>query len=79
MDSASEQRLATIFRTLFCDSDLELKDSLTANDVPGWDSFNHVNLILQTEKEFGIRFANSEVSNLKNVGELKALIEKKLG
>ena len=72
-------KLTQIFRTLFNQDDLVLRDDLTAEDVPGWDSLNHVNLIIQVEQEFGIRFSNEEVTSLQNVGQLQELIEAKLG
>ena len=57
---------------------LEIRDDLTAGDVPGWDSFNHVNLIINIEEEFGIRFASGEVSGMKNVGDLKRILALKI-
>ena len=71
-------RLASIFRTLFNDPGLEVRDDLTARDVAGWDSLNHVNLMILIEEEFGVRFTTAEVSALQNVGELKALVAGKL-
>jgi acyl carrier protein len=70
-------RLAGIFRTLFNDPGLELRDDLTARDVDGWDSLNHVNLMILIEDEFRIRFTTSEVSSLQDVGELKRLLAAK--
>jgi len=78
MDARNRDRLTGIFRTLFNQDDLVLRADLTARQVPGWDSFNHVNLIILTEEEFGIRFSTDEVSGLQNVGELMHLIDSKL-
>lgn len=73
-----EARLTEIFRTVFNNPALELSNSLTAVDVPGWDSFNHINLVMYVEEEFGIRFTTREIAALKDVGEFKILIEGKL-
>ena len=73
-----DQLLTEIFRSLFGVPELTLRDDLTAEDVPGWDSLNHVNLIIQIEEELGIRFRNDEVARLANVGELRQLIREKL-
>jgi acyl carrier protein len=70
-------RLTGIFRTLFNDPGLELRDDLTARDVAGWDSLNHVNLMILIEEEFGVRFTTGEVSALQDVGELKRLLAAK--
>ena len=71
-------KLSDIFRVLFNRPDLELTDDLTAKDVPGWDSFNHVNLIINIEEEFSVRFSNDEVGGMQNVGNLKKLLASKV-
>ncbi len=71
-------RLTEVFRQVFDDDSITLHDAMTAKDVDGWDSLNHVNLVVATEKQFGVRFKTKEVNGLKNVGELMALIERKL-
>ena len=71
-------RLTAIFRDIFDDESLVLRDDLTAEDVENWDSLTHINLIVAIEKEFRIRFTTAEVSGLKNVGELEALIAAKV-
>jgi acyl carrier protein len=74
--------LQTVFRDVFGDDDIVLTDSMTADDVPGWDSLAHINLIIATEKHFGIKFATAEISGLKgddqNIGSFLRLIGKKL-
>jgi acyl carrier protein len=77
MTPTDTSRLAGIFRTLFNDPDLELRDDLTARDVAGWDSLNHVNLMILIEEEFGVRFTTPEVAGLQDVGELKRLLAAK--
>ena len=58
--------------------DFNLQDSTTANLVPGWDSLSHVRILCAIEEEFGIRFKSLEVLRLKNVGDLQALVDKKI-
>ena len=71
-------KLSDIFRVLFNRPDLELTDDLTAKDVPGWDSFNHVNLIINIEEEFSVRFSNDDVGGMQNVWNLKKLLASKV-
>lgn len=78
LEPADEAKLTEIFRTLFNNPSLVLRDELTAPDVPGWDSFNHINLVMQIEEDFSLRFTTDEIVSLKNVGEFKALIAAKL-
>jgi acyl carrier protein len=59
-------------------SDFDFKDETTANQVPGWDSFNHINVILAVEKDYDIHFKGLEILRVKNIGELQRLIDSKL-
>ena len=78
MDQAQiYSKLATIFRDVFDDEDLDLTPKTTADDVDGWDSLSHIRLVLAVSKSFGVKFSASEVGSLKNVGEFVELIEKK--
>ena len=60
------------------DGALHLTEATTADEVPDWDSINHVKLLIALESDLGFRFETSEVSGLRNVGELIDLLEKKL-
>ena len=74
--------LQEIFRIVFGDEELILTDELTADDVDGWDSLMHINLIVAVEKHFQVKFATAEISRLKEqgqtVGSLIQVIEEKL-
>lgn len=43
----------------------------------GADSLNVIEIVLKLEKEFGIRFIDNELNNLKKVGDFVTVIEKK--
>lgn len=68
---------------MFEDPSIALADEMTANDIAGWDSLRHIDLILAMERHFGVRFATAEVSVMKaegrNVGFLLGLLAAKLG
>ena len=76
------ETLQNVFRDLFDDADLVLTEDTTADDIGGWDSLAHINLIVALEQAFGVRFATAEIGGLKesgqNVGSLLELIEAKL-
>ena len=78
LDVEHLDKLTSIFKILFNLADLELTDDLSAKDVPGWDSFNHVNLIINIEEEFGVQFTNDEVGGMQNIGNLKTLLASKI-
>jgi acyl carrier protein len=71
-------QLTAIFRDLFDDDALVLRPGLTAADVPEWDSFNHINLIVAVESKFGIKFQTAELESMQTVGHLADLIQAKL-
>jgi acyl carrier protein len=71
-------RLTSIFQDLFDDDSLQLHPGLTAADVPEWDSFNHINLIVAIESRFGIKFQTAELESMHTVGHLADLIQSKL-
>ena len=50
---------------------------MTADDVEGWDSMNHIFIVVELEKRFGVKFQAAEMEELKNVGELAGLGEAK--
>lgn len=68
-------RVQEIFREVFNDDELAVTPDTTAAGVAGWDSLMHVTLVLNVEKEFGVRFSSSEVDALNSVGDLVSLIE----
>ena len=71
-------QLTVIFRDTLDDDTLVLTPTLSAADVPEWDSFNHINLIVAIESRFKIKFQTAELEQLHTVGHLADLIAKKL-
>jgi len=59
--------------------DFDLRDETTADQVPGWDSLSHVQILTAVENAFGIRFRGLDVLGLRNVGDLQALVDRKKG
>ncbi|MDQ2924623.1 MAG: acyl carrier protein [Acidobacteriota bacterium] len=70
--------LTTIFHDLFDDDTIVLNPGLTAADVPEWDSFNHINLIVAIEARFGVKFQTAELESMQTVGHLADLVQSKL-
>lgn len=56
-------QLTAIFHDLFDDDSIVLTPQLTAADVPDWDSFNHINLIVAVESRFKIKFQTADSSS----------------
>jgi len=66
-----------VFREIFEDASLEVKDEYNAKDIPGWDSLAHVNLTIAIEEEFGIRFLTAEIASFACVGDVKKVIQER--
>lgn len=73
----SQELKAVILGVLKLD-DWELTDTTLAEEVPGWDSLSHVNVILAIEKSFDVRFKSVEVLRLTGLGQLQRLLDSKL-
>lgn len=77
MNSAIIAELQPIFSDILDLPDLRLTPESNATNVDGWDSLAHVNLVVAIEKRYGIKFALGELHDLKNVGDMVELIQKK--
>lgn len=71
-------RLTLIFREVFDDDKITIFPEMTADDVAGWDSLSHVNLIVAIESIFRIRFSQKELLTFKTVGDLLQSIRGKI-
>lgn len=78
MTMKTTDTLNQIFCMVFDDDTIQIRPDMTANDVDGWDSLSHVNLVTAIEARFNIRFTQKELLKHRNVGDLIADIELKL-
>ena len=72
------EQLASVFCRVFDDNDIKITSETTANDIDGWDSLSHVNLVVAIEKYFNIKFKSAEIMKWKNVGQMHESIVEKL-
>ena len=71
------EKLTAIFREVFNDNYIILRDEMTANDVENWDSLTHMIMISKVEEEFGVKFRLKELNKLKQVGDIISILEEK--
>lgn len=57
---------------------LELSDTLHARDITGWNSLNHVRIIVEIEKKFRVHFKPKEVVGLNYFGDLITTVTRKI-
>lgn len=72
------QKVTSIFKDVLDNEEIHIENSTTANDVEEWDSLSHIQLIVEIEKQFKIKFTSPEIRDWKSVGEMIACIEKKI-
>lgn len=77
-EAAILEKLTAIFRDVFEDDTIVARPDMTAEDVPAWDSMNHIIIVTQVEMLFSIRFKTAEIEELRNVGDLVSAIRSKL-
>lgn len=68
------ERLNAVFREVLDDETIELHEETVADDVDGWDSFEHINLVVAVEDEFDFKIPMGKVVTMKNVGEMVDVI-----
>lgn len=66
-----------VFQEVFDDPGLKIFPEMAARDVEGWDSYNHINLIVALEEAFDISFTTEEIGSMAKVGDLITLLAAK--
>lgn len=72
------EKLNVIFREVFNDANIAVRDDMTAEDVETWDSLTNMLMISSVEKTFGIKIKLREINKLETVGNLIDLIGSKV-
>lgn len=71
------EKLKNIVSRVFNIAVSEINDELTCDNTEGWDSFNHLLLITEIEKEMGVKFSISEVREIKTFKDIRESIANK--
>ena len=72
------KELDSIFAETMSDLNVNLELNTTAADVEGWDSLRHIELIINIETFYSIKFSTKEIMSVENIGSLVDLINKKI-
>lgn len=69
MDNIME-RLEKVFKIVFNNETLTISLETCADDIEGWDSLQHLNLLAMIEKEFGIQFDIDDIVMMEKVADI---------
>ena len=72
------ERTQKVFKEIFEDPTLVVSEQTKAEDIPKWDSLSHISLILALEEEFDVQFSSEEVTSMTCVGDLFAVLERRM-
>jgi len=70
-------KLQLIFNNVFTSRSIQIDNLTSAKDVEGWDSFTHLVLIQEVEKDFNFEFKLRELMRMENVGDMIEIIASK--
>lgn len=74
-----EKRIEEIFRDVMeWEDDVEVTDEMSPENVEDWDSLVSMSMVLNLEKEYGIKFAYDEILAMETIGDIKEVLKEKL-
>ena len=71
------EKIQLVLREQFKEPKLQIDLTTQANDVVGWDSLRNIEIFINLEKEFKVKFSGTEIIDLENIGDIIHLIIKK--
>jgi len=76
LDTNVRERVNVIMARVFSLPTAKVGDDLRMGLHPRWDSMAHMQLVMEIEKEFGVRFLTYEIAELVNADAITKAVEK---
>lgn len=70
-------KIQELLAEIIDNEDIVIDESSSPSTVEDWDSLTHFNLIMELQKEFGIKFGAAEIQGWQNVGDIISSISAK--
>jgi len=67
-------KLTEVFRDVFDNDNIVLKEETVSSDIQDWDSLEFINIVVAVMETFKIKFSIEDLKKLDNVGQLVTLI-----
>lgn len=74
-DNLQDQVCAVVARTFEVDRDKVTLD-LSHGQLQAWDSMGHLNLMMELERTFSVRFSTQQIAQLRSVSEIVSALAK---
>ena len=71
-------RLEAIFREVLEDETIHIDAGMKPGDLPGWDSFSNVSILLACEQVWQFQFSSAQIDAIRSVADLVRTIDEKL-
>ena len=78
-DSHLDPRLVDTVSRVFDLDPSSITADTSPRTTPAWDSVGHINLVLELEEVFGVRFSSEQIPSLDSVGSLQAALDQSAG
>jgi acyl carrier protein len=73
-----ETRTKAIFQALFNRAPATINADSSPDNIEGWDSLQHLNLVSSLESEFGVAFDDEQVVQMLNFGLIVEILQEAL-
>jgi acyl carrier protein len=77
MSAAVLDQVRRIASELFDVPVAQLNAASSPETVESWDSVQHLNLVLELEQTFGVRFAPAEIERMQTIGAIADVISQR--
>ena len=78
MNLVLNERLLRTCKTVFHSLGEFVDENWGPDEIPEWDSINHLNLVLALTEEFGITFDLNEILMMETLRDIQQIVEQKL-
>ena len=71
------KNIQLVLREQFKEPKLQIDHTTQAKDIITWDSLKNIEIFINLEKKFKVKFSGTEIIDLENIGDIVNLIIKK--
>ena len=82
MDKHSEnkfmnEKVAEAINEVFNIEKSAVSEGSSPDNIAGWDSFSHLELVVVLEEKFGVKFTTQEIIGMSTAGKISEILRKK--